>query len=285
MMGLFLGMLFVTPLIEFAMTENAEESSIEFPEQPAYDAEEADQNSDEESEEDIQANVRQMLETAKNNPERADLENYDKDTFATMGMRFKAYLLDCLVTMPTVILIAWALGTFPTKPAFDAVDVGLFGLSGSTARVLSSIQQILLYSFAFGSVIPTWAGTWGTKYNGLLILNRDFTVPTKISALFRSWTLVISIMFGLLGIISGFFHKKRRMLHDQILGTYVVRWKQVPITLVRAKVIERDGFEVWKKTAGKSGDMNTFTKFFLLFFPGILIWALGLALFKRKNKA
>lgn len=164
----------------------------------------------------------------------ADVETFPRDAFAGAGRRLWAFLLDCLIVMPTMLAFAWIMGTFPGQNAADAESVGLFGVSMKTAKLITKIVQILLYDIYFTATLHRWGGTWGMKFSGIIVLGRDFAMPSKSQARGRYWANILSVLPLGLGVMAILWDKHRRAWHDRIVGTYVLRMAVTPGTLVEA---------------------------------------------------
>lgn len=233
-----------------------------------------------ESSEPDPAQVAAVLQYADQHPEVGDLTKYDRAAFAGAGRRFFAFLLDCLIVMPTMLIASWVLGTFPGQNAPDAESVGLFGMSARNAKLLTKALQLLLYDSYFTSSVYRWGGTWGQKFSGIGVLRQDLAQPSKGQARARYWAAVLSMLpvgLGYLPIVTG---KYRRAWHDSLAGTFVVRLSHMPGPVVAARTKRtRDKSE----SASDARNMEWFSLIatLLAFAPGLAV--LGIfVLIKRK---
>lgn len=222
---------------------------------------------------DLKQRVDAWLEYAREHPDESDLERFPKDAFAGMGRRFYAYLMDILIVVPTMLTLAWILGTFPEKPALEAEDVGLFGLKGSTARLVVALVQLLAYDIYFTVTTFRWGGTWGQKFAGVSILNRDLAMPAKWQARWRYWAVILAMVPLGIGLLTMLWNDKRRAWQDKLTNTYAVK---------RDRVFEPIVLAASRRTRDKSGsleDAGAYTKgafwFILIFFaPGLIVLGL-----------
>lgn len=224
--------------------------------------------------------VAAALRYADQNPHLGDLEQYPREAFAGPGRRLFAFLLDCLIVMPTMLFASWVLGTFPGQNAPDAESVGLFGMSARNAKLLTKGLQLLLYDSYFTSSMYRWGGTWGQKFSGIGVLRRDLAQPSKGQARGRYWGAVLAMLplgLGYLPIITGKF---RQALHDKLAGTYVVRLSHMHAQIVHART-QRTRDKSESASDARNMEMFSLVATLLAFAPGLVLLGI-LALLKRK---
>lgn len=241
----------------------------EKPEPATAPAAEADKKADEFPPE----RIAEVMQWAAANPEKADLERYDRAAFAGPGRRLFAYLVDCLIVMPTMLLAAWALGTLPGVYDASAESVGWFGLSPRVARIVSSAVQLLLYDTYFTSTVYHWGGTWGQKFLGLVVLRRDLARPTKKQARWRYWALALTLIPLGLGALAITWDRHRRGWHDRMVGTYAVRMTHVPGELAAVMSLRtRDPSDTAQEF--KTSQNCLMYTILLVFAPGLIVLGL-----------
>lgn len=226
------------------------------------------------------ANIAQVHEYLRANPHLGDLEQYPPGAFAGMGRRFAAYLLDCLIVMPTMLIAGWMLGTLPGQYAPGAETTGLFGLSPQVAKLISKLLQLLLYDVYFTATLYRWGGTWGMKCCDLIVLRRDLALPTKGQARGRYWAAVLSALPLGLGFLAIGWDKRKRGWHDRMAGTYVVRGNALTPGIVAARThAARSGGE----SSEDEKAMTTGLLVFILtaFAPGLIVLGLTWLLLRK----
>ncbi|MCZ7605883.1 MAG: RDD family protein [Planctomycetota bacterium] len=202
-----------------------------------------------------------------------DLETYPRDAFAGAGRRLFAFLLDCIIVMPTMLIAAWVLGSFPGQNPADADSVGLFGMSAKAAKTVSKVLQILLYDMYFTATMHRWGGTWGMKFAGMVVLGRDLAMPSKNQARGRYWANILSVLPLGLGLLAIFWNRHRRAWHDSIVGTYVMVRERVPAHIVAAASRgTRDGKETESEEASTLKALMWLI--LIVFAPGLIVLGL-----------
>lgn len=78
-------------------------------------------------------------------PPPLSLTGLPAQAFAGIWRRLFAFLFDCVVVMPTALLVAWPMGTLPFLFDRTADAVGVFGLQPQVARLITNGITILLY--------------------------------------------------------------------------------------------------------------------------------------------
>jgi uncharacterized RDD family membrane protein YckC len=234
---------------------------------------EAPDESAAQAEEKATAQAAAVMEYLRANPQLGDLEQYPADAFASIGRRFFAFLLDCLIVMPTMLLAAWALGTLPRQYPAGADSVGLFGLSPQVAKLISKILQLLLYDTYFTACLYRWGGTWGMKFSGIAVLRRDLATPSKGQARGRYWATILSMLPLGLGLLAIAWDKRKRAWHDRMVGTYVVLTRKMPaqVIVVRSRATRAKG----EGAEDEKGMTTTLLVFILIVFaPGLIVLGL-----------
>jgi uncharacterized RDD family membrane protein YckC len=208
------------------------------------------------------------------NPQAGDLEQYPRDAFAGIGRRLFAFMLDCLIVMPTMLIAAWMFGTFPGQHQADAESVGLFGLSPQIAKLVSKVLQLLLYDTYFTACLFRWGGTWGMKFSGIGVLRRDLATPSKGQARGRYWATILSMLPLGLGLLAIGWDRHRRAWHDRLVGTYVVLTRKMPAQVIH---VRRRATSAKDESAKDAKNIETALMLFILitFAPGLIV--LGLA--------
>jgi len=193
--------------------------------------------------------------------------------YAGGGVRFAAFLLDCVVVVPTLLLVSWALGVAPWSP--QGLDkVGWFGLNPHIAKVLRMFIGVLLYDFYFTALVHRFGRTWGMAGFGLTVVNEAGGFVTKRAARRRYAASILSALAFGVGFLSIVWDKQRQGWHDKMTKT----WVMIPGVLMPQMVEQatkhtrqEDESEEDRKT------FDNFTVFFqaLVFLPGmILMWPL-----------
>ncbi len=214
-----------------------------------------------------------ILEYARAHPDIGDLEQYPRENFAGAGRRFSAYLLDCLIVIPSMLVVSWILGTLPLSGYREAASVGVFGLEPRVANAITKLVQLLLYDVYFTATVHRWSGTWGQKFVGISVLCRDLALPNKGQARGRYFATVLATLpvgLGLLGIVSG---RHRRGWQDKLSGTYTMLRDNVPGDVVwAASRRTRDKKETAKEGADATGALMFVILF--VFAPGLIVLGL-----------
>ncbi|MBK8207810.1 MAG: RDD family protein [Planctomycetes bacterium] len=176
--------------------------------------------------------------------------------------------------MPTMLLAAWVLGTFPGQNAADAESVGLFGMSAKVAKAVTKVLQLVLYDMYFTATMHRWGGTWGMKFSGMIVLGRNLAMPSKGQARGRYWATLFSVLPLGLGLLSMLWDKRKRAWHDRIVATYVVKWDKVPGRIVAAA--SRATRDAKENSSEEASTLKGLVWLILLVFaPGLIV--LGLA--------
>lgn len=224
--------------------------------------------------------IAELQRFANAHPELCDLERYSRDAFAGATRRFAAYLMDCLIVVPTMLLVALVLGTVPGSGFRAAESVGLFGLSPHLASAITSLIQLLLYDTYFTATVHRWGGTWGQKFCKVAVLGRDLAMPSKSQARGRYWAAVLAALPLGLGLLAIVWDRRRRGWHDRMAGTYVVHLHAIPGDIVRlASLNTRDKGESAKEGKETTGCLMGLIMF--VFAPGLIVLGLAYLLLKK----
>lgn len=186
-----------------------------------------------------------------------DVEALPREAFAGIARRFFAFVLDCIVVMPTALLIAWPMGTLPFLFDRSAEAVGVFSLAPGTAKLISNAVTILLYDIYFVGTVRQYGYTLGMHMADIAVVDREGRKPTKSMARRRYFFAgLVTIPFGL-GLLAILWDKHKRGWHDRIVGTWCVH----------AIVVKRN-----LQAAGREAKLESpITSSTLLFLPGVLL--------------
>jgi uncharacterized RDD family membrane protein YckC len=146
-----------------------------------------------------------------------------KQAFAGFWRRFAAFMLDCVIVVPTALLIAWPLGTLPFlfDPRADAV--GVFGLSPHVARLITTSLTVLVYDIYFAGMVHGSGHTIAMHLLGVTVVDANGQRPTKRAARLRYFGASLAVMALGLGLLAILSDRQRRGWHDRMAGTWAVR--------------------------------------------------------------
>ncbi|MBZ0136095.1 MAG: RDD family protein [Planctomycetes bacterium] len=152
-----------------------------------------------------------------------DIKSLPKQAFAGPFRRLIAFVLDCLIVVPTALLIAWPLGTLPFLFDRAAESVGLFGLSPTVAKFITNGCVIMLYDIYFTGTLRASGYTLGMHILDVAVVDGQGHRPSKSTARRRYFCTVLSVIpFGL-GLLAMFWHPQKRTWHDRMVGTWALR--------------------------------------------------------------
>ena len=221
---------------------------------------------------------------AASNPRLTDVENYPAEAFASPLRRFVAFFLDCIVVLPTAVIVAWILGTFPGLQS-------TFGMEPHVAKLISRLIQIVLYDFYFVEMVRTGGQTWGMRTAGYWLVQRTLARPTRGKLRGRYLATSLSLLPLGLGLWWMAGQKHRRAWHDLITGTYALRESKA-LEGVAALANTPSGETARQREEKHTSESLTFMLNLLLFAPGmivfftgvvILTWVLGQFAKRRKS--
>lgn len=188
-----------------------------------------------------------------------------RQAFAGIPRRLMAFVLDCIVVIPTALLVAWPMGTLPFLFDRAAEEVGVFGLAPTTAKLITNLLLILLYDIYFAGTVHAYGYTLGMSMFSIAVVDKEGRKPTKSTARWRYYCVGLVLLPLGLGLLSILWDKQKRGWHDRIVGTWCVH----------AVVIKRN-----MQNAGREPKLEPpITRGVLLFLPGMICAVPVLVLF------
>ncbi len=142
--------------------------------------------------------------------------------FAGIGRRLLAFLLDCLVVMPTALLVAWLMGTLPFLFDRTADAVGVFGLKPLVAKLITNGITILLYDFYFARLVSHGGRTLGMSLLSIAVVDNEGRPPRLSAARTRYLMAGLAMIPAGLGLLAMLWHPQRRGWHDRASRTWVI---------------------------------------------------------------
>lgn len=194
-----------------------------------------------------------------------DVPALPRAVFAGAWRRLIAFAFDCIVVMPTALLISWPLGTLPFLFDRSAETVGVFELAPRTARLITNAVTILLYDIYFAGTVSRAGSTLGMHLFGVEVVDRVGGIPTKRMARWRYFGASLALLPAGLGLLAMLWDGQRRGWHDRMARTWAVH-RVVLMRHAQAHGIER------KFNA-------PITTGVLLFLPGLPLAAAALIVF------
>ena len=223
---------------------------------------------------------------AATNPRLTDLENYPRQAFAGPARRLVAFGVDCVVVVPTMIIVASILGTLPGQ------QQGLFELDPRVAKLIQRLIEVFLYDLYFVAMLRTSGRTWGMRTAGFWVVQRDLARPTRGKARGRFLAAALSLLPLGLGLWWMAGQKHRRAWHDLLSGTYVMRENKSLEGLV-ALANSPSGETARQREEKGTSESLTMLFNLLLFAPGTIVffagvimltWVLAKFAKRRENK-
>jgi uncharacterized RDD family membrane protein YckC len=141
------------------------------------------------------------------------------ECFGGFWIRFVAYILDGFVLAVPNFVIGLAFGVASTTAAETGGGQGA-ALGMQQMGNLITIGLGVLY-FAF--METKYGGTLGKLAVGLRVVDDSGVFLSPGRAIGRYFAKILSACTLLIGFIMAGFHDKKRALHDNIAGTYVIR--------------------------------------------------------------